>query len=435
MSRAAASLALALGLSCAGAPAPAAAAPPEDPARAAPPDFAVVGAALETATKRGRIEDGVLVVRGGRIAAVGTRAEVPVPEGIPVVDARGRTLLPGLVDPHSHMGVYSWPSVEANSDGNEATDPLRPEVRAVDSLNAEDPAFALARAGGVTTVMVLPGSANLVGGQAAVLKLRDGGTVEAMRFEGAPASMKMALGENPKRVYGERGAAPSTRMGSLAVLRRAFDEARDHGEALERHQAALARGEKDASPPARDLRKEALLDMLRGKYRLQVHCYTRADILSLLSFADEQGLKVAALHHALEAYKCRREIAAHGAAVCTWADWWGFKMEARDGIPQNAALCQEAGVTVCVHSDSSEQVQRLWVEAAKMVGAGLPRAEAVKALTINPATVIGVEGRIGSLEAGKDADLALFSGDPFSVLTRVDATWIEGRRVFERERR
>lgn len=408
----------------------------QDPGRLpASGDFAVVGAALETASSKGRIEDGVLVVRAGKIAAVGSRGDTPVPEGIPVVDGRGRTLMPGIVDPHSHMGVYPWPSVESNSDGNEATDPVRPEVRAIDSVNAEDPAFALARAGGVTTVMVLPGSANLIGGQAAVLKLREGGTVEAMKFEGAPPSMKMAFGENPKRVYGERDTAPSTRMGNLAVLRRAFSEARDYREARARYAAKAAKGDKDAEPPEKDLRKEALAGMLDGTFRLQVHCYTKSDILSLLSFADEQKMQVTAIHHALDAYKVRREIAKHGAAVCTWADWWGFKVEAWDGIPQNAALCAEAGVKVCVHSDSSEQVQRLWIEAAKMVAAGLPRAEAVKALTWNPAKVIGVEARIGSLEAGKDADLALFSGDPFSILSRVDATWIDGKKVFERERR
>lgn len=413
-----------------------AAAAPQEAGRLPSGDFAVVGATLETANEKGeRIEDGVLVVRAGKIAAVGARDATPVPEGIPVVDGRGRTLMPGIVDPHSHMGVYAWPAVEANSDGNEATDPVRPEVRAIDSVNAEDPAFALARAGGVTTVMVLPGSANLVGGQAAVLKLRDGGTVEAMRFEGAPPSMKMAFGENPKRVYGEREASPATRMGNLAVLRRAFAEARDHRAAQVRYSEKAARGDKDAEPPEKDLRKEALAGMLDGTFRLQVHCYTRSDILSLLSFAEEQKIQVTAIHHALDAYKVRREIARHNAAVCTWADWWGFKVEAYDGIPQNAALCAEAGVRVCVHSDSSEQVQRLWIEAAKMMAAGLPRAEAVKALTINPAWVIGVDKRIGSLEAGKDADLALFSGDPFSILSRVDATWIDGKKVFERERR
>jgi imidazolonepropionase-like amidohydrolase len=334
------------------------------------------------------------------------------------------------------MGVYAWPEVEANSDGNEATDPVTPEVRAVDSVHAEDPAFALARAGGVTTVMVLPGSANLVGGQAAVLKLRPGGTVAAMQFQGAPSHMKMAFGENPKRVYGGRDSSPSTRMGSLAVLRRVFTEAREYGAALDRHQAAAAKdGAEEKDPPARDLRKEALLSMLRGEHRLQVHCYTRSDILSLLSFADEFGMKVTAIHHALEAYKCRREIALHGAAVCTWADWWGFKVEAQDGIPENAALCAAAGVAVAVHSDSSEGVQRLWLEAAKMIAAGLPRAEAVKALTIHPARILGVDARVGTLQVGKDADLALFSGDPFSVATRVDATWIDGRAVFEREGR
>ncbi len=399
-------------------------------------DFAVVGAAIETAAAAGRIEDGVLVVRGGRIAAVGPRG-TPVPDGVPVLDltGRGKVLLPGIIDSHSHMGVYPWPEVEANSDGNEASDPLRPEVRALDSVNAEDPAFAHARAGGVTTVMVLPGSANLVGGQAAVLKLRPGGTVDAMRFEGAPPSMKMAFGENPKRVYGKRDAEPRTRMGNLAILRRAFTEAREYGAARARYEAKAAAGDAEAEPPERDLRKEAMLGILRGEFRLQVHCYTRSDILSLLRLADEFGFRVAAVHHALEAYKCRREIAAHGAGICTWADWWGFKIEALDGIPENAALCSEAGVVVACHSDSSEGVQRLFHEAAKMMAAGLPRVEAVRVLTINPARILGVEARVGSLEPGKDADLALFSTDPFSVYTRVDATWIDGRPVFAREGR
>lgn len=407
-------------------------------ARQAPSgDFVVVGAALETAVDgTGRIDNGTLVVREGRIAAVGG-PDTAIPEGLPVFNlaGTGRVILPGIIDSHSHMGVYAWPGVSSNEDGNEATDPLTPEVRAVDSVNAEDPAFALARAGGVTTVMVLPGSANLVGGQAAVLKLRPGGTVAAMAFKDAPASMKLAFGENPKRVYGSRGSAPSTRMGNLAVLRRAFTEARDHGAALDRHRAKVAAGDAEADPPDRDLRKEALLGMLRGEFRLQVHCYTRSDILSLLGFAEEFGMKVTAVHHALDAYKVRHELALHGAAVCTWADWWGFKMEARDGIPQNAALCAAAGVTVCVHSDSYEGVQRLWLEAAKMIAAGLPRPEAVKALTLNPARVLGVDRRVGSLEVGKDADLVLFSGDPFSVRTRVDATWIDGKVVYERTAR
>ncbi|MHC4821077.1 MAG: amidohydrolase [Planctomycetota bacterium] len=397
--------------------------------------FAVVGARLETASEKGRIEDGVVVVRDGKITAVGERADVEVPGNIPVFDAGGRTLLPGIIDTHSHMGVYSWPGGDAHADGNEATDPITPEVRALDSVNAEDPAFALARAGGVTTVMVLPGSANLIGGQAATLKLRPGGTVDAMKFEEAPANMKMAFGENPKRVYGGRGGAPSTRMGNLAVLRRAFSDARNYAAKWETYMEKSKSGDREAEQPEKDLRIEALWGMLRGEFRLQVHCYTRSDILSLLRFADEHRMKVTAIHHALEAYKARHEIKKHGAAVCTWADWWGFKIEAKDGIPENAALCAEAGVSVCVHSDSSEGVQRLFHEAAKMMAAGLSRTDAVRGLTINGAKALGIEKWTGSLEVGKDADLALFSGDPFSVFTRVDATWIDGRVVFQRERR
>jgi imidazolonepropionase-like amidohydrolase len=396
---------------------------------------AIVGATVLTAGPQGRLEKGTVLVRDGKIAAVGT--DVAVPDGARVVDAAERFLTPGIVDTHSHMGVYPWPHSDANADGNEATSPITPEVRAEDSIHLEDPAFARARAGGVTTVMVLPGSANLIGGEACVLKLRPVRTLVAMKFAGAPRNMKMACGENPKRVYGGRSQEPRTRMGSAAYLRRVFTEAVDYGTKwkrwAEKRGRAAEKGEEEPDPPERDLRKQALLDIVEGRVNVHLHGYTVSDYTSFLRVFDEFGIRPRAFHHALEAYKMRGELAERGIGVSTWADWWGFKVEAFDGIPQNAALCAAAGVNVAIHSDSSEGVQRLFVEAAKCVRWGLPEDEALRAITINPAWQLGVHERTGSIEVGKDADLALFSKHPFDVTTRVDGTWIDGRRVFTRE--
>lgn len=402
----------------------------DDPAEApGEGTVAIVGATVMTAGPAGTLETGTVVFRDGKIAAVG--ADVAVPEGARVIDGAGRFLLPGIIDTHSHMGVYPWPATRATADGNEATSPITPEVRAEDSIHVEDPAFARARAGGVTTVMIIPGSANLIGGRGAVLKLKPAGTLAGMLVADAPVNMKMACGENPKRVYGGRKQAPATRMGSAAYLRRVFTEAQDYGHKLERYEKKKAAGE-DADPPERDLRKDALLDILEGRAIVHLHGYTVSDFTAFLRVFDEFEIKPRAFHHALEAYKMRHELARRGIGVSTWADWWGFKVEAYDGIPQNAALCTEAGVNVAIHSDSSSGVQRLWHEASKCVRWGMLEDEALKAITVNAAWQIGIEKRTGSIEVGKDADLALFSRHPFDVTTRVDGTWIEGVRVFER---
>ena len=404
--------------------------------RAGETTFAVVGATVMTAGPAGTLAKATVLVRDGKIAAVGP--DVAVPAGVATIDAAGRFLLPGIVDTHSHMGVYPWPGTEANADGNEATSPITPEVRAEDSIHLEDPAFAMARAGGVTTVMILPGSANLIGGEICTVKLRKVSTLAAMKFAGAPRNMKMACGENPKRVYGERTQAPSTRMGELAYLRKSFTEARDYAAKWksyeEKRKKAADKGEAPPEPPETDLRKQALLDIVEGRVNVQLHGYTVSDFEGYLRVFDEFGIKPRAFHHALEAYKMRDEIARRGIGVSTWADWWGFKMEAYDGVPENAALCAKSGIRVAIHSDSSTGVQRLWHEAAKCVRWGLPEDEAIRAITINPAWQAGVDNFTGSIEVGKDADLALFSRHPFDVTTRVDATWIDGVKVFERPR-
>lgn len=396
---------------------------------------AIVDATILTAGPEGTIEKGIVLIRDGKIEAVG--AAVHVPGTATVVRAEGRFLMPGIVDSHSHMGVYPWPHSDATSDGNEATSPITPEVRAEDSVHLEDPAFARARAGGVTTIMILPGSANLIGGEACTVKLRLVKTLEGMKIEGAARNMKMASGENPKRVYGRRNQMPSTRMGSAAYLRRVFTEAVDYGAKWKRYEIKQERAAKgDGKPPDRpetDLRKQALLDIVEGRVNVHLHGYTVSDYTGYLRVFDEFGIKPRAFHHALEAYKMRDDLAKRGIGISTWADWWGFKVEAYDGIPHNAALCSKSGVNVAIHSDSSEGVQRLFVEAAKCVRWGMAPEEAIKSITINPAWQIGVHERTGSIEKGKDADLALFSKHPFDITTRVDGTWIDGVRVYTRE--
>jgi imidazolonepropionase-like amidohydrolase len=375
------------------------------------------------------IEGGSILIREGKILRVGRGIETP--GGIPVYDATGKYVMPGIVDTHSHMGVYSWPGVEANADGNEATDPITPEVRVVDAINVHDPAFARARAGGVTTVQILPGSANLVGGQTAVIKLRPVDTIDDLLLEGAPPGMKMAYGENPKRIYGGRKRMPSTRMGNAAVLRQAFVDAQEYMEKRARREEK-GRRKAGRKPLARDLRMEALADVLRGRYRVHFHCYRADGILDLMRIADEFGFRITSFQHCLEGYKVAVEIAAREIGVSTFSDWWGYKMEAWDAIPHAAALMSRRGVRVSVHSDSGDLIQRLYHEAAKTVRYGQSEEEAFRSITLNPAWILGIDDRVGSIEPGKDGDLAIFSGHPFSIYSRVDATVIDGVPVYER---
>ncbi len=367
------------------------------------------------------LEDGTVLITAGRIEAVGKGLAVP-PGTKEVVDATGRWLMPGIIDLHSHMGVYPWPGANAHSDGNEATDPITARVWAGDAVWVGDPAFARARAGGVTTIQVLPGSANLIGGQAAILKLRPTRLFEEMLFEGAPRAVKMACGENPKRVYKEDVDGPSTRMGNVAALRAGFQEALDYRKAKQTWR----------DPPMTNPDLEVLLDILDGEVRVNVHCYRSDDIEAIYRVMDEFGVKVTTFHHALEAYKVRDLLAKHGTGAATWADWWGFKMEAYDGIPWNATLLTEAGVPVAIHSDSADGVQRLYTEAAKTLRYGMSEEDALEAITLNPARLLGVEGRVGTIEVGKDADLALFSRHPLDVYTLVERTWIDGVLVYDR---
>jgi len=384
-------------------------------------DLAIVGATV-LPVGAPAIENGTVLIEDGKITAVG--ADLPVEDGVPVLDAQGLYLMPGIIDLHSHMGVYPWPGGKGHGDGNEAVEPITARVWAGDSFHVTDPALSRARAGGVTTIHVLPGSANLVGGQAVVLKLRPSRTLAGMRMASAPRSIKMACGENPKRVHSGQPHGPSTRMGNMAAMRAAFQGALDYRDARKNWQ----------DKPARDADKETLLDVLDGKIRVHVHCYRHDDMEGIFRLMDSFGVQVVSFHHALEAYKIRDLLAEHGTGIATWADWWGFKMEAHDGIPYNAALVQSAGVPVAIHSDSSNQVQRLYVQAAKTLRYGMSEAGALRAITLDPARLLGIDQQVGSIEVGKDADLVLFSHHPLDVYTRVEHTFIDGVQVYDRSK-
>ena len=380
---------------------------------------------------RGTIENGDVLLKNGKIDKVGKG--IKAPDKALIIDATGKFVMPGIIDPHSHIGVSSWPYVPANDDGNEATNPITPQVRAEDSFNAEDLAIERAVAGGVTTIQSLPGSANLIGGQTLVLKLKPGRTVGEMKISDAPPGMKMALGENPKWVYGHRNQMPSTRMGNIAMIRESFVKAENYMNKWERFEKKKDKDDfKDI--PSRDLRLEALADILKGRYLVHVHCYIKDEMLKMIEVADEFGFKIRSFEHALEGYKIADTLAAREIGACTWTDWWGFKVEAFEGIPQGPGMMASKGVRVAFHSDSADQIQRLWLDAAKAVRYGMDRQKAFEALTINPAWILGLEDRIGSIEEGKDADIVIFSGHPFNIYSLVEMTIIDGQIIFDRSK-
>lgn len=382
---------------------------------------ALVGATVYDG-RGGRIDNGTVLFEAGKLVAVGG-ADLPVPEGYERIDAAGKYVTPGVIDIHSHLGDYPSPSVDAHSDGNEMTGPTTPDVWAEHSVWPQDPGFTRALAnGGVTALQILPGSANLMGGRAVTLKNVPSLTVQGMKFPGAPYSLKMACGENPKRVYGERHQKPSTRMGNFAVNRQTWLDAKKY--------------QKEKSPD-RDLGKETLVGVLEGKILVQNHCYRADEMALVLDMAKEMGYKVAAFHHAVESYKIADLLRENDVCSAVWADWYGFKMEAYDGIPENAALLAGAGACIVIHSDDENGIQRLNQEAAKAqadgrrIGIDISDAQVMGWFTYNAAKAMGIADRTGSLEQGKMADVVLWNGDPLSVYTRPEKVWVDGALLFD----
>ena len=387
-----------------------------------------------------RLDGASLLMAGGVIVAVGDAPDVaPGPAASPAVeiDARGRWVTPGIIDVHSHLGVYPSPGIAAHEDGNEATDPVTADVWAEHAIWPQDPGFVRALAGGVTSMMILPGSANLFGGRGVTVKNVPSRTMQGMKFPGAPHGLKMACGENPKRVYGGRDEAPASRMGNVAGYRRAWIEAGRYRDDWEAYRRAAAAGE-EAEKPDRDLELETLAGVLAGEILVHNHCYRADEMAVMLDVAREFGYRVTAFHHAVEAYKIADLLAANGVCAAMWADWWGFKAEAFDAVRENVALVDRAGGCAIVHSDSEQGIQRLNQEAAKIMaaanrsGLAVSRERAIRWITSSPAHALGIAEQTGSLEAGKMADVVLWSGDPFSVYSRAEKVFIDGALVYDR---
>ena len=408
----------------------------------ASPPVLIRGATVLTGDGQ-RLEATDLLLREGRIVGLGAGLEAP--GDALIVDGAGKWLTPGLIDVHSHLGVYASPGTEAHSDGNEVTSPVTAQVWAEHGVWPQDPGFAAALAGGVTTMQVLPGSANLIGGRGVTLKNVAAGSVQAMKFPSAPHGLKMACGENPKRVYGERGQAPMTRMGNLAGYRAAFIEAAEYRQQWDDYAAKQAKddgkkkdAEGEAKPPKRDLRLETLAGALAGDIQVHIHCYRADEMALMIDLAREFGFKIAAFHHGVEAYKLADTLARENICGALWADWWGFKMEAYDGILENIALVDrpEGGCAI-VHSDSPEGIQRLNQEAAKVIAAagqaGMPISpeRAIRWLTENAARSLGVLDDTGTLTLGKMADVVLWNGNPFSVYAKAEKVFVDGALLFD----
>ena len=380
-----------------------------------------------TVTK-GTIENGDVLIRDGKIAEVGKG--LTAPEGAKVIDATGLFVMPGIIDCHSHIAVAG--SV------NEGSVSVSSMVDIADVLNPEDINIYRDLAGGVTVANVLHGSANAIGGQTIVIKLRWGKRAKDLPFEGALPGIKFALGENPKRsgssISGTPPRYPSTRMGVMDVYREAFSEAVDYKKAWDDYNRKKAAGESNLIPPRRDLKLEPLLEVLEGKRLVHIHCYRDDEILQMIRVAEEFHFKIATFQHVLEGYKVADEIAKSGAGASTFSDWWAYKVEAYDAIPYNAALMTERGIVVSINSDSGEEARHLNQEAAKsMKWGGLSHDEALKLVTINPAIQLHIEDRVGSIEPGKDADLAIYNKDPLSVYAVPQKVLIDGQVYFDRQ--
>lgn len=374
--------------------------------------------------KGGRIENGAVRFESGKVAAVGQSVDEG---GATVIDGAGKWVTPGVIDIHSHLGNYPSPGVTAHSDGNEVTGPVRSEVWSIHGVWPQDPGFSRALAGGVTVLHVLPGSANLFGGRGATLKNVYGRTAQDMLMPEAPWSLKMACGENPKRVYGGRNQMPGSRMGNIAVTRQTWANARDY-------QVKMKAAK---TPQQRNLQMETLVGVLDGTILIQNHCYRADEMANMIQLSKEFGYKISAFHHAVEGYKIADLLKDEGICAAMWADWWGFKMESYDGIQENLPFMHASGGCAVTHSDDADGIQRLNQETAKALGHGramglqIKDEEAWTWVAINPAKALGIADKVGSLEPGKQADVVLWNGNPLSVYSRPEKVWVDGALMYD----
>ena len=383
------------------------------------------------------ILDASILIDQNKIVAVGKDLDS---SDATVVDAEGKWVTPGIIDIHSHMGVYPAPSLRSNSDGNEATSPTTPHVWAEHSVWTQDPQYTLALKGGITSFHVLVGSANLIGGRGVTLKNVRSRTVQGMKFPNAPYSLKMACGENPKRVYGGRNSEPSTRMGNVAGYRNAWIEAQAYQRRLKEYAEKSEEAKEMSYSPSRDLGLETLVGVLEGDILVQMHCYRGEEMAVMLDVAKEFDYKITTFHHAIEAYKVADILAQNSVCAAMWADWWGFKNEAFDMVWENTAIVDQAeDKTGCaiVHSDSAVDIQRMNQQAAKALAAGqkagldINKERAIQWITLNPAIALGIGDQVGSIEPGKMADIVIWSHDPFSVYSRAEKVFIDGHLKFD----
>ena len=401
--------------------------------RATPPADADSVILIQNATiltvSHGIIEKGSILIKDGKIAELGS--SIKAPTGARVIDATGQFVMPGIIDCHSHIAIEGGV--------NEGSVSVSSIANIAEVLDSDDVGIYRDLAGGVTTANILHGSANSIGGQTIVIKLRWGQPAAKLPFEGALPGIKFALGENPKRsnfsIPGQPKRYPATRMGVEETIRGAFTEARDYKNSWEAYRKRISGGEKNALPPRRDLRLEPLVEVLNGKRYVHAHCYREDEILMLLRVAKEFGFKVRTFQHVLEGYKVADELAAAGAGASTFSDWWAYKVEAYDAIPYNAAMMTKRGVVVSVNSDDAAEATHLNQEAAKsMKFGGLTHDEALKLVTINPAMQLGIDKRVGSIDVGKDADLVIYNHDPLSAYAVAQKTIIDGRVLFDRDK-
>jgi len=393
------------------------------PGALASQDIAIRNATIITIAN-GDIPNGNIVVRNGKITAVGANAAIPA--GVRVIDGTGKFVMPGIIDAHSHAALENGI--------NEGSESVTPEVQV--QLKNDDPVIYRALAGGVTAANLLHGSANTIGGQSRVIKMRWGMPVDSMYFKGAYRIVKFALGENVTRASSDAAVDekrfPASRMGVDFLLHYWFTKAKDYDKEWQDYRAAV-KTNPNTIMPRRDLRLEALVDILHGDLKVHAHSYRQDEILMLIRAADELGFKINTFQHVLEGYKVADEIKAHGASASTFADMWAYKVEAWDAIPFNMALMSERGVMVSVNSDSDERIRRLYQEAGVGVRYGnMSVNEALKMITLNPAKQLGVDKMVGTLEVGKDGDIAVFSAHPFAPNAMVEYTLIDGKVYFDR---